>query len=70
MTPDAVGHYRNAAGALAFMGTLGLLVAGIETWWLPQDLGFIDSDGIFAISTLYLGAAAWMATRREVGAQR
>lgn len=64
MTPDAVGHYHTTAGALAFMGVVGFVAAAIDTWWLPQDLGFIQSDAIFTISTLFFVVAAWMATRQ------
>ena len=64
MTPEAVGHYRTTAGALAFMAVVGFLVGAIDTWALPQNLGFIKSDAIFGFSALYLGVAAWMATRQ------
>jgi len=64
VTSDAVGHYHTTAGALAFMGAVGMTAAAIDSFWLPQDLGFIDSNAIFAISTLFFVVAGWMWTRR------
>jgi hypothetical protein len=61
---DAVGHYRNSAGALAFMGALGLVIGGIDRFLMPQELGFISGNAIFAFSLLFLAVAAWMASRQ------
>jgi hypothetical protein len=53
------GHYRTTAGALAFMGALGLSVAGASAA-SAAELRFIEPSAMALFSALYLAVAAVM----------
>ena len=61
---SASGHYRTAAGALAFMGCVGLGMGALAAT-SSVDLGFIDANAMFVFSTLFLLVAVAMVMRRE-----
>lgn len=66
MTADetsARAHYRTVAGAVAFVGAVGLAVAGFARL-SSMELGFIDPTAMAGFSLLYLATAAAM-TRRK-----
>jgi len=59
------GHYRTAAGALAFVGFLGLTAAAVSTV-AATDLGYIDPGAMAGFSLLYIVTAMAMAFPRTV----
>jgi hypothetical protein len=61
---EASGHYRTAAGAVAFVGTVGLGMTGLALV-TGADLRFIDPPALLGFSVLFLVVAAAMVARRE-----
>ena len=59
---DPRGHYRAAGGAVGFVGAVGLGVAAVSTWLVPQSLGFIDATALTGFSVLFLAVAARLFT--------
>ena len=57
---DVRGHYRSAGAAIGFVGGMALVAAGVATFVMPQDMGFIDLPTMTLVSVLFLGIAAWM----------
>ena len=65
---DADAHQRTAAGALAFVGALGLVHAAVFTWLnLPS---YIEPPALLVISASLLGVAAWMCSTTPSDSRR
>ena len=57
---SAVGHYRTSAGALGFVGALGVVVGAVSTA-TGIELHFIDGQAMVGFSLLYVVIAMYMA---------
>ena len=65
---DPGGHYQTAGYAIAGLGGIGVVVAAITTFLIPQDLGFIDHRSMVSICALFAligGVMVWAGRPRD-----